>query len=219
MRVLSIDTSSEAGGITLIESDKDIYRLNIESTQRVAENIYRYIDEIMKRCRLTIDDIDLFTTLLGPGSFTGLRVSLSVLKSFAIALKKPLLGIETYRVMAYAAQKVRDSDRILVVGNARRNELFVALYDKGLNEKMPIRIIPTVELEGYLEEGDILTVYRDIEVEEFLPEEADYMRIDKDLSYSCAELAIRLYNSGNGLSSVSDIEPVYVRNDVVRIKV
>ncbi|MGB9599633.1 MAG: tRNA (adenosine(37)-N6)-threonylcarbamoyltransferase complex dimerization subunit type 1 TsaB [Myxococcota bacterium] len=219
MRVLSIDTSSETGGITILDNEQGkLYRRIIENTNRVAESIYSHLESSLFESGIRLSDIDILTTVLGPGSFTGLRVSLSVLKAFAMVLNKPLLGIETFKVMAYASRKVREAKNILITGNARRDELFIALYDNELNEKMPIRIIPFNELSNFIKEEDLLIVYRDIEVKDFIPRSMNHIQIDKDLSSDCAELSLKLYNSPNMLKNASDIEPVYVRNDIVRTK-
>lgn len=219
MKILAIDTSSEIGGISILDKERGkIYNRRIENTSRVAESIYSHLKNAFLESGYQLSDIDIFSTVLGPGSFTGLRVSLSVLKAFVMALQKPLIGIETFKVMAYSAIKIRGSDSIFVIGNARRDELFISLYDRELNEKMPIRIIPSTKLSDFLKDDNIVAVYRDIEVQQFIPEYIDHIKMDKDLSSNCAELGLNLYNSGVNIAQASDIEPLYVRDDVVRIK-
>lgn len=216
MKILSIDTSAEIGGITLLENDR-IENLRIENTSRVAENIYNLINELLRSADVSLSEIELFLTVLGPGSFTGLRVSLSVLKSFSLVLSKPVIGIETFYVMAYyASQHKMDSENIIVLGDARRGELFCSVYKRDLTELESIRTIRPEEIELFEERyKNVLFVSREQEVLRYLSQSTRFLLLDKDLSYISAAFSLRLFRDGKGVD-VSDLEPLYVRNDIVR---
>jgi tRNA threonylcarbamoyl adenosine modification protein YeaZ len=222
MNILSIDTSAERGGLSLLKSNGDIYRFEIENTQRVAENIYRYIDELMSKSGTSLKDIELFATVLGPGSFTGLRVSLSVVKAFSLALHRRIFGVETFRLMAFEGVNLRGGSyrHILPVGNARRGEYFISGYDTHLVEIMPIRIVKMEEIKRILIENEnALVVFRDEDVRGIIPSSQEAVLLDKDLSYACLNFAKKYCDQFMSETDPSSIEPVYVRNDVVRLKV
>ncbi len=215
MKVLSIDTSAETGGITLVADDKT-FNFRIESTYRVAENIYGYIDRFFQLCGICLNDIDLFSTILGPGSFTGLRVSLSVVKSFSYTLNKPVIGIGTFNVMAYIAASRKDSESIIVLGNARRGEIFCSVYDRNLTVLEDTRIIKPQEIltikAKYFHHSVVL---RDREILKLAALDERALILDMDLSNYCSLLSIELFKKGS-VSEIADLEPVYVRDDVAR---
>lgn len=216
MRVLAIDTSDVEGGIALIDNGK-VYSYKIDDTRRVAENIYKFIDEFITRLNIGLSDISLFATILGPGSFTGLRVSLAVVKAFALSLNKPVLGVETFRAMAYQVLKrERDFEEIVTVGNARQQELFISIFSKSLDVKEEVRIIKAEEYKNIIKGlKNPLIAFRE---KELTPLFSDYnhLCLDKDLSTTCAEIALDLYKKG-AFEDASDIEPVYVRNNIGKI--
>lgn len=218
MNILAFDTSSEIGGITLLDSENAIFNIRIEDTNRIAENIYSFINRLLKDSGKGLKDIGLFTAVLGPGSFTGLRVSLSVIKAFSLSLNKPVFGIDTMRLMAYSTLKLKGFNKLAVIQNARRGEVFLSIYDKELNQEGAIRIVTIESLTRILMAGGFIVSIRESEIKELLPRDIEIVEIDKDLSVPCAELSLKLYNQGSNIYSVSDIEPIYVRNDIVRKK-
>ncbi|MCX7959063.1 MAG: tRNA (adenosine(37)-N6)-threonylcarbamoyltransferase complex dimerization subunit type 1 TsaB, partial [Deltaproteobacteria bacterium] len=218
MRVLAFDTSSDEGGIALLDKGEKIFHIRLADTNRIAENIYSLLKRVLLETNLSISDIDLFSAVLGPGSFTGLRVSLAAIKAFALALEKPVYGIETMKLMVFSALKIRNFERAFVMQNARREEVFLSLFDNELNEIEPVRIVPVSALFNLFKKDSLPVVVREDESVRLLPDDIDCVKIEKDLSVVCAELSQMLFLKGYNITSPSDIEPVYIRNDVVRQK-
>ncbi len=218
MRVLAFDTSAEEGGLT-VNIDGVLKNLPIQDTTKIAENIFKYIDTFFQDTGIAINDIDLFSTITGPGSFTGLRVSLSVIKSFSLATSRPVIGVGTFEAMAYYVSKnFRDFSDIVVLGNARRNELFISIYDPGLREVLSIQIIKPEDLSSYISHLVApFFIFRDREIASYLSPDMQQILIGRDLSIVCAEIALNLFNDGVR-HSPEEIEPLYIRNDIVRIR-
>ena len=88
------------------------------------------------RDRLKIADIDIFSISKGPGSYTGLRIGLSSIKGFCYALDKPLVSINTLKILAISAlENIDDKDFILCpMIDARRMEVYTKSFDHNLNE-------------------------------------------------------------------------------------
>ncbi|MCX7943909.1 MAG: tRNA (adenosine(37)-N6)-threonylcarbamoyltransferase complex dimerization subunit type 1 TsaB [Deltaproteobacteria bacterium] len=218
MRVLAIDTSSDVGGITILSSNNEINRLGIGDSGKLAENIYSMIEKVLINSNINITCIDLFSAVLGPGSFTGLRVALSVIKAFAFSLNKPVYGIDTMRLMAHAAFKTRDTSRVFIVQNARRGEVFISLFDRSLKEIEGVRIISSAELLNVLKREKCPAVIREVELANLFPDPLEVICVERDLSLSCAELSLVALKEGLAPFLPSELEPIYVRNDVVRSK-
>ncbi len=90
---LCIDTISSAAGITLVSSDSATHL--ILDPKNSSEGIISTIDEALKQANSTLADLKGVFVIKGPGSFTGLRVGISVANQFAHQLKIPIIGLRT----------------------------------------------------------------------------------------------------------------------------
>ena len=90
---LCIDTITSAAGITVATPDSATY-LPLDP-QNSSEGIIETIDEALKQAKTTLADLEGVFVIKGPGSFTGLRVGLSVANQFAHQLKIPIIGLRT----------------------------------------------------------------------------------------------------------------------------
>ncbi len=92
------------------------------------------IQEILKTSGLSLNKIDAVGVTGGPGSYTGLRVAMSSAKGLCYVLQKPLLTVSTLQALAYAAiDSFPGYDMYCPMIDARRNEVFTALYDEEVN--------------------------------------------------------------------------------------
>ena len=87
--------------------------------------------EMMEETGIELSKIDAVTVINGPGSYTGLRVGLSAAKGICFSLQKPLIAISTLEWMA-TPFKFSEFDVICPVIDARRMEIFTAMYDRNL---------------------------------------------------------------------------------------
>jgi tRNA threonylcarbamoyladenosine biosynthesis protein TsaB len=94
--------------------------------------LHAAIQKGMATTGLMMKDLDAIAISIGPGSYTGLRVGLSAAKGFSFALKIPLITVNTLEMMAHAV--TGEVDLICPLIDARRMEVFTALYDKDLQE-------------------------------------------------------------------------------------
>lgn len=91
MTYLLIDTSTPECRMTLASDDKRINR-TWDAGRMLAKNIFVYIDEIFLDAGITYDDLDGLGVFRGPGSFTGLRIGLTVANTIASAREIPIVG-------------------------------------------------------------------------------------------------------------------------------
>lgn len=98
-----------------------------------AASLTIFIENILKKATLTLNDISGVVISAGPGSYTGLRIGTSVAKGICYALNKPLIAIPTLKSLAWAAkQRYSDSDYFIPMIDARRMEVYTAIFDKEL---------------------------------------------------------------------------------------
>ena len=127
MKILAIDTSTKAGSVCLLNNDEIIGELyfNLEKTH--SERILPIIDYLLKFSKTDINEIDLFVSGIGPGSFTGIRIGLSIAKGFSFALKKPLIGVSSLDALA---NDVYIEDEFISIIEGRNNEFFYAVFKR-----------------------------------------------------------------------------------------
>jgi tRNA threonylcarbamoyladenosine biosynthesis protein TsaB len=143
--ILNIDTATENASVCISNDDEILAIKNNETPKDHASFLQPAIKKIIAVANLQLSDIDAVSVTAGPGSYTGLRVGLSSAKGLCYALNKPLILINTLDVMAFAAikefqttlYKAEDqSQQINILFcpmiDARRMEVFTALYDKQL---------------------------------------------------------------------------------------
>lgn len=136
--ILLIDTSAERPMVALAEKGGIVLKKNGASAS--GFKLHQAIDELFKQTGKKPADLDAVSVISGPGSYTGLRVGMSAAKGFCYALGKELITIGSLEVMAKA---VIDMGRAPQAGflcpmlDARRDEVFAAVYDANLKEVQP----------------------------------------------------------------------------------
>jgi tRNA threonylcarbamoyladenosine biosynthesis protein TsaB len=106
-----------------------------------SEKMTRLIEQCLADGGLELGDLDAVAVSAGPGSYTALRVGAATAKAICYALNKPLIGVETLRSLAWGmAEAFGDSDALYCpMIDARRMEVYTAIYDGALNERMPVQ--------------------------------------------------------------------------------
>ncbi len=127
MLVLSCDTSHRLGSLALCEDEQLIAEDHFEPA---AEKILVCLEDLLQRQHYDLKDIDLFAVTHGPGSFTGLRIGLSVMKTLAHLYHKPTVGVSTLAALAltYAKSKRCFGVPLMPLLYAGSDEYYGAVY-------------------------------------------------------------------------------------------
>ncbi len=155
MKYLFIDTSSSFVNIYIIEDSNVLVYKKIETLKDMANSIMPLIRDSFKEVDFDIKDIDKIFVTVGPGSFTGVRVGITVAKTIAWGLNIPVYPIST---LEYLASIDTNCNKIISIIDARRGNVFSAVYDLNLNK------LDTEKLVGYDElskDDDTLVVSYD----------------------------------------------------------
>ncbi|MEP7136423.1 MAG: tRNA (adenosine(37)-N6)-threonylcarbamoyltransferase complex dimerization subunit type 1 TsaB [Chloroflexota bacterium] len=100
--LLAVDTSTTQMGLALYDGAQVLGEYAWRSGQRHTVELAPAIADLLARCAVTMDDVNVLGVALGPGSFTSLRVGLALVKGLALARHIPLIGIPTLDILAHA---------------------------------------------------------------------------------------------------------------------
>lgn len=219
MRILGIDTATYCGGIGLIDDDAVVAEYAFHRDETPSAQLVPSIEALLKEARLDLGGIDGMAISLGPGSFTGLRVGLSAVKGLALAIERPVAGVPT--LDALAAQLPPTTAQICPIVDARKGEVYTALYKQGKNGNVeqlipyqvlpPARLLEALPLQETVFVGDEVEVYGELIVERlgdkalFAPPHLRCLR-----GTTVAELGLRRLMHGEG-DDIASLAPIYVR--------
>lgn len=125
MNLLAIDVSSENVSLSIMYQQKIVVDFNFR-VKFGASKLIPCIDKYLKKESLDLKNIDAFIIGAGPGSFTGLRISFSIIKAFALALEKPVITIGSFWSCVYDFKD--RSNKIAVICDARKNLVYAASF-------------------------------------------------------------------------------------------
>ena len=138
--ILQIETATRSCSVALAENG-----LLLAKKERVEANIHAshitlFIEELMQDCGKTYPDLQAVAVSKGPGSYTGLRIGVSVAKGLCFALDIPLIAVSTLMAMA-SAKAILASDKTLLCPmiDARRMEVYMSVFNSDLEELMPVK--------------------------------------------------------------------------------
>ena len=134
--ILNIDTAVENASICLAKNGIAIETISNPDQKDHASWIHGAIQKLLTDGGYNISGLDAVAVSAGPGSYTGLRVGLSTAKGLCYALKIPLINIKTLLIMTFAA-KEQAVEFICPMIDARRMEVFTAIYNKNMEEIIP----------------------------------------------------------------------------------
>ena len=126
--LLAIDTTSEHGSLALAEGDRVIEEVVLHSADGYGHILFPEIERLLARHHRTIADVGGFAAAAGPGAFTGVRVGLAAVKGLAEATGRQVVAVSNLQALASFGTRAMRAPVI----DARRGEVFVAIYDSGL---------------------------------------------------------------------------------------
>ena len=131
MRVLGIDTSTMISTVTVVEDEKVIGDFNVNQEKTHSESLVPMIETLLNLLGLKLSDIDIFAISQGPGSFTGLRIGMTIAKTFAQVGNKKSIPVSTLKALALNSSSNSAKAAML---DARGKRVYGVMYDKNMNE-------------------------------------------------------------------------------------
>jgi len=214
--ILNIDTSMETAGICLsLEGNALLHREHPEQKDHAAW-LHNSIRDMLAEGGYRVADLQAVAVTAGPGSYTGLRVGMAAAKGLCYALKIPLITESSLTLLAFTVQGRAGELRVPMICpmiDARRMEVFAALYTKDLEEILPASamVLDEESWAGYLDQQPILFTGSGcrkwlalVHGDHILYEEA------RSPGISLAKLAEKKFNAAE-FTDIVYSEPVYIK--------
>ncbi len=148
MKFLAINTAGDGTLVVAVNDNKTAYVSN-QNFKQASEIIIPNIDEALKKVDLTVNEVDFICCVIGPGSFTGIRIGVSTARAFAYACNKPCVAVNYLSVMAHANLN-KDTETIISIADGSNGTAYVAVYDNKYNEIFAPHVIPSNDLNTFL---------------------------------------------------------------------
>ena len=136
--ILCLETATPVCSVALNDGTKNLALRECKGQNAHSEKITIYINEVLKEAGITYQQLDAVAVSKGPGSYTGLRIGVSTAKGVCYAADLPLMAVDTLHAMAYGMREklgaqLQPSDLLVPMIDARRMEVYCALFDASLN--------------------------------------------------------------------------------------
>lgn len=142
MLLISIDTSTKGCSVALHQNGEVLVSYDLHTQQSSSALLTTLIQNAADHAGFALNEVDGFAVAKGPGSYTGLRVGVSTAKGLCYALDKPLLAINTLEAMTLQIAGFYDATTLLCpMLDARRMEVYSAIYDTSLTLRQPTQAI------------------------------------------------------------------------------
>ena len=128
MKILALDTTAKSASAAITDGREPLAVFTLEAGLTHSETVLPMIKTALDSLHMTAHDIDLFAVTAGPGSFTGVRIGISEIKGLAFATGKPCVGVSTLLSLAYNLRPLCENAILCPVMDARRNQLYNALF-------------------------------------------------------------------------------------------
>lgn len=135
-KAIAIETSGRSGSVALVQSGQVLREEQFAHGLKHAAGIIAMIDRLMQEQGWTPRDLEQAYVSAGPGSFTGLRVGITVAKTLAFSLGMRIVAVPTVRVLAENAPE--GWKNLVVVLDAKRDQIFTARFENRDNELVEV---------------------------------------------------------------------------------
>lgn len=222
--ILGLDTSTEILGLALLREGRVVSSLSLAIGRSHSEKLPGTLDRFLSEAGVLVSELSGLAVSIGPGSFTGLRVGLSLAKGMAFTLGLPLVGVPTLKALAWRCRP--SSHPIGAMLDARKGEVFYARYEEmggGLERRSPDRALSPEALVNEIREptlfvGSGVRVYGD-----FLKNRLGSLAIYASPNPESPDPADLAYLGWQRLrqgerDDLEGLEPVYIRASDAELK-
>ena len=220
MYVLGIESATPVAAVAVTDREGVLAERMVRNNRTHSVNLLPMIKAVLADAEISRDSLSGIAVSTGPGSFTGLRIGMSIAKTLAQVWNLLIVGVSTLETMAHAL--VGHNRLVCPIMNARKNEVYTAVYD--YRDNIGVLLMPhqAARAEDLIEKltqwqkpvtflGDGVPIYQDLlreglgEMAAFAPLAHAYPR-----GGVVAELGLAALAQGKGVSPM-ELQPEYIR--------
>lgn len=209
--ILAIETAGNACSVALMMSEEYIIEYSIKLRHVQSEKLVSLVDQVLNEADMKANKLASVAVSVGPGSFTGLRIGVSVAKGIAFGVNIPVCPVPTFDALAFQiASFLPDTTNFYIANKVNRDELYLAGYKKEeekVTEFNKLQTIYTEDLEKTVGQDSLIF--------------GDFKQGNLNLSTPSAEkVAVWSYFFGKDLLTfeLDYLEPFYLKNFIPKVK-
>lgn len=226
MKVLGIDTSSLATSIAVVEDNKLICEYTVNTKKTHSQKLMPMIENMLMMSDVNIKEIDLIAICIGPGSFTGLRISMATAKAIAHVNNLPIVGVDSLEMLA-ANMDLCDK-KICSILDAQRNQVYTGRYKFENGELVAIGEVDVVEIDNLIADlqstnEEWIIVGEAVYKYEEIIKNVTNLNIPKashnvSKASSLCSVAIDKYSRNINIKDCYTINPMYIRKSQAEVQ-
>jgi tRNA threonylcarbamoyladenosine biosynthesis protein TsaB len=140
--ILHIESTSTVCSVALSHNDQLLTIKELNNGYTHAENLHLFIKDVLLDAGIETKQLNAISVSTGPGSYTGLRIGYATAKGLAYALNIPLITVNTLKALTTLAIKQTTTDVLYCpMLDARRMEVYCAIYNQSLKEIVPVNAL------------------------------------------------------------------------------
>ena len=218
---LSVDTSFEHLGLCLTRNGVPLANYYSLCKRKNSKIIFEILDELLKNTELKLAEVDAYVINCGPGSYTGVRIGMAVVKTFAQVNKKPIVPVTSLELLAGQVSQLKNDFHVLL--NCTRREIFHETFRNIEDQPVAQTQIQLTSLEKFIESNENVPVvlYR-VSPERRKPETLFEKLAHLPLDYPVADaLLLDRLGAKKMFSSAFDpnapVNPLYIKREVEKL--
>lgn len=221
MKILALDSTAKTASAAILDGERALSVLSLDNGNTHSESLLPMAEEVLRRSAVSLDEIDLFAVTAGPGSFTGVRIGVSVVKGLAFGRERPCVGVSTLEALAEGLSPL--GGILCPVMDARRNQVYNALFrvkEGKLVRLCPDRALSLSDLTRELAEkypfdtvrlaGDGYKIAKAALDEAGIPVSPTPSALQNTSADAVGRCALRAYERGEHTTD-SELAPTYLR--------
>ena len=226
MKILGIDTSSNASSVAVIEDNKLICEYTINTKTTHSQKLMPMIQNMLLISDINIKEIDVVAICIGPGSFTGLRIGMATAKAIAHVNNLPIIGVNSLEILG--ANMDLSDKKICSILDAQRNQVYTGRYKFENGKIDEVQPVDVVEIEKLLEEisnenedwimvGEAVYKYED-KIKEVKNIKIPSPSHNVTKASSLCSIAKKKYNENIDVHNCYNINPMYIRKSQAEVQ-
>jgi tRNA threonylcarbamoyladenosine biosynthesis protein TsaB len=212
--ILAVHSTSASLSVAIAKNRVVLREVILPPDRKHLEMLAPLIRDVTAELHLSVMDIDGFGVAMGPGSFSGTRVGLAMIKGMALALAKPVVGISSLDILAW--QALKDGEWGAPVIDARRGEIYTAFYRKSEEKVMLVAGPMLIKVEEFSQNArkvsDKLILCGDPVLDHLVESIPNLVRspVAAPSAAACSLLAYERIRQGNA-DDLHLLTPLYIR--------